>query len=513
MRYALSLGLVVGSFLVGFGASTCSSPMAAAEIEGLLQRVPQGANALVVINSAAILKTPMAEKNGWRKKRASAYAESPIHLPPDLKRMMLASQFDIRGGSAAWEVAVLQLTGDASLKTVARSESGILDTIHGQPALATPWGTIAVQLGQRELGIMYPANRQAVSRWVARAMSDRSSTLSPYLQHAASFVTDGPRILMGLDLTDVLSPAELKEKLETSPTVLSYGLDHDALVELVGSIRGVTLGISIGKEATGKLRVEFGKSTAMLGKAGKPLILEVLSNNDASIDEFADWKVTVSGNSISMQGKLTISGLRRVASLIELPSPDRATIDPNPEKVPGKTDAAYLKQVTLENSKRYFASIESMIRGLRRPKGNSTSSTGLWMEKYARRVERLPVLHVDKDLLDYSSEVSVRLREAADAYRMVAVYAKQQKVRGEKGYVPYTVRHPIGYSYTWGWTTSNSTGWRRYDTTPAARRQNSATWRREKAKAVERRLELMKEIEQMTVDMRRKLTERYKTEF
>src|SRR5437762_3348469 len=92
------------------------------------------------------------------------------------------------------------------------------------------------------------------------------------------------------------------------------------VADLVPSIHGVTLEVTIGERAEGVLTVDFGADPSALAGALKPALLEVLSRHGAYINEFEDWKDAVEGSVFSMSGTLGASGLLRLSSVLELPS-------------------------------------------------------------------------------------------------------------------------------------------------------------------------------------------------
>ena len=65
------------------------------------------------------------------------------------------------------------------------------------------------------------------------------------------------------------------------------------------------------------------------------------------------------------------------------------------------------------------------------------ASTTLWFDKYAKRIERLPILNVDEELLNYSGFVASALRQAAGSVRTMGIQSgvrESQIISSSAGY-------------------------------------------------------------------------------
>ncbi len=154
------------SRLVFAFAVLAASHGAPARSDELLRRVPASANALMVIDVKALAVTPLAVQQGWQRKLEETNADRPLMLPPEADRILVAAHLDShREMSVLWELAVMQLTEPMAMRSVARAEGGYLDKINGLECVWTPSDAYFVSLKPKLLGVMFPANRQLVSRW------------------------------------------------------------------------------------------------------------------------------------------------------------------------------------------------------------------------------------------------------------------------------------------------------------------------------------------------------------
>ena len=107
------------------------------------------------------------------------------------------------------------------------------------------------------------------------------------------------------------------------------------------------------------------------------------------------------------------------------------------------------------------------------------------MERYARKIDRLPILNVDDDLLAFGADVAERFRKIALARKASGV---RMGIRKSRTY---------GHYY--------------YGRRPTSNRIQIKTEERAKASAV--RIKEWKAIEDGLANIRRKMTKRYNVEF
>ena len=146
--------------------------------------------------------------------------KKPIILPPEADRIVVSAQLSPNQGFRLnWELAVIGLTEPMSLRAIARAEGGYVDTINGLPVVWTPSNAYFIQLDSKTMGVMSPANRQAVSRWAKFGKTNTTEKLSDYLSTAVGSLRADTQIVIALDLKDVVQPHKLRAAMEKSPLV------------------------------------------------------------------------------------------------------------------------------------------------------------------------------------------------------------------------------------------------------------------------------------------------------
>ena len=114
--------LLVPIFLLAFTVS----PGQSADFSSLLAKVPPQANTVVMFDVENLLRTPIAQKQGWGKQLELAYVERPIFLPPEASKMVMAALLDASNSFRRnWELAVMDLAEPMSMRSIARSEGGL----------------------------------------------------------------------------------------------------------------------------------------------------------------------------------------------------------------------------------------------------------------------------------------------------------------------------------------------------------------------------------------------------
>lgn len=471
-----------------------------ASFDELLPKVPPSANTLVLIDVERTLDSPLAQAGGWGKKLELAYVSRPVFLPPEATKLVMASSLDSSNNfQREWELAVMELDEPMSMRSIARSEGGYVDTVNDASVAWTPSNAYFVSLADRQLGVMFPADRQFVSRWIGYATKNTRIMLSDYLRQATRLANEQIQVLMAIDLTDVVQPHELARKAEDSQLLQKTKLPTDEIVSLLGSLKGATLRIAIGDDAQAQLRIDFGKDVTPLKSVAKELIVQVLGDLGAHTGDLESWKLEMKGTTILMQGKLSEDGLRRVFSIVELPTAKFSLLKDEGE---GEGSEEVNESLIRESSLTYFRSTDVLLKDLKRELRGNKASAAI-MERYAGRIDRMPILHVDNDLLDYGANLSQTLRSIALSKRQGGVQSGVgTSGMGGGGY--------SNYSYGYGYAGNRGD---RYAGARASAADRSATKAQAMAESKNVRVEGSKLIADASAQIRREMTQKYQVEF
>ena len=401
-----------------------AGPPAHAQFEPLAASVPSSANAVALVDVKRLFDSPLAAKEGWKEKYDRAFASGLCAIPPFTDRMVLAAEIDYEHMQPRWELAVADLADSRTAAMIARTSKGVLDPIGNLPAVAIRDDSYVVELDAKRLGAMAPANRQAVARWLREIQSRTSPALSAYLK-GSLVASDTSQIVIAFDLEEAVPPEVIRAKLAASESLAAKKVDIEAAAKALASVRGLALEVAVSDVASGRLRVHFGGDATPLAPVAHPLLLEILGDLGARIADVESWKVTTEPQRITFNGPLTTAGMRRVLALVDSPTSAILTSEkqPRPQTSQGSAKAFASQQ--------YFRSLMSVLDDLR-AEGKTLKTigqNGMWFDKWARRIDRMPIRNVDPELLDFGRAVSTALRSMAGDIRGIGIHSAAQNAQ------------------------------------------------------------------------------------
>jgi hypothetical protein len=471
---------------------------ATAQFGSLTARIPHGANALVVLNVEKILATPLAKTQNWREKHENAAAAGLTILPPTAQQFIMASNMDVEFMEPVWEIAMANLRNEPSLPKIAARWGGQVDRVSNRNCVALPNDSYVVQFGPNLLGAYRPGNRQNVARWLT-STDTSGDRLSPYIAEALSYSEKlGTPIIMALDLEGVVSEEFVKERAPEFESLKGRDIDVQQLAKALAGLRGITFGATIRDKVFGSIKVDFSDDVSFLGDLAKPLLLEVLAHRSAMIDEFEEWTVKIEGNRLQISGPLYRSGMQRILSILDVP----ASLQPVGESSTGEASPEDLARLS---SQQYFKSVADLVDDLRskpsQGKTKSISQYGTWFNRYADKIDKLPILNVDPLLLDYGLYVSTSFRSAAESIRSSAGRARVRQLQNPNSYVAYG-----------RWGVNGAYGGYVQDV-KAQQADRTAIRAEERISSATDARGIMQDVMQQTADIRVKMTQKYNAEF
>jgi hypothetical protein len=493
MTHSAVLLRALAALLLAIAAAT----PARGQFEELLAKVPSTANSLALVNGEKLFSSPLAVKEGWKEKYQQAFATGLVSIPPDTKRMLLAAQMDYSYMKPLWELAIADFNEEKLIAQVARNTKGTIDNVGEWPAVVLDDDSYCVQLEATRLGVMAPANRQTVSRWLREAGTRKEPAVSPYLK-AALTASEKSQIVIAFDLQDAVPQEIIRAKLGGSATLSGKNIDLDAAAKALASIRGMVLEVAITEGSHGRLMIHFGSDAKILAPFAKPLLIEVLGNLGAMIDDIQGWEVTTEPERFTFHGNLSADGRKRVLLLIDHPT--SALVATQSSEMPA-ANPQLSKEANA--SLQYFKTIQTMRDDLREKSAQTMGQRALWLDNAARRIDRLPILNVDEELLSYGRYITTRMRDASAALKGIGI---SSAARQAQVYQQYSTSSSVGggyygggYSYNVQW--NNVQGQRR-----AIRYQ-------EKAAGVTDAQAIAREVENETAKIRQVMSQKYQTNF
>lgn len=489
-RAALFVSLL--TLLAGISARA----MADESWHGLMAHAPAEANALVMVDADKVRRSKFAKDAGWNSADRAVGGLRSILPGDEIRRVVFAARLNMLDLSPHWEAGVFETTSERTLESFLPDLGAPTERLGTTHAARLPFNAYILKLEPRTFGLLAPADRQQAARWArssaatfaaasASTPADPKPLTSGYLTKIASFPeTIGTEIMLGLDLTDAVDVAAVRRVLGESSLVRDAKLDPSEAAEIVASIEGIALGVRVLDQATGMIRVDFTRDPAPLAKVLKPLLLERLAARGAMIEDFSQWKLDLQGNTAFLGGKLSPGGLSLILSIVEPELPAVAEAASQSAESPSTKQAAQV----IQKSRRHFMQVSELVTEIRFPTMDmKTTAFGTWIDRQARRIDQLPVLDVDPELLDYSQGVAKSLRVTASKQRGAAIRSSAN-ARNTGSY---------GYNYNGRPTETDS----------------RIQGRMESSAANLEHVDIMRMIDDETAAIRRKMTERYHVEF
>jgi hypothetical protein len=473
--------------LLLIGLAGILPPAEAGEPAKLLPAVPASANAIAVIDVESLLKTALADRHNWANKASLEYAERPVAVPAESSAVAIAASLDPQADLAIqWQVSVAQMTEKFAIDRIALWEGGYVDELAGSQAAWTPSNCYIVEFPNDQLAIVSPANRQLLSTWLdIRRSPSGSRSMSEYLQRAAQQVTSETQIVLAVDLKDAVSPHVIKERVSHSQSLYEAGVAQSAKwEELLRGIVGVTLKVRVSSRADGELRIDF-SAPPPKDMLARKLVLEVLDNQNLHLDELEEWTINSDGNSLVLAGKFSPEGMRRVGSLLQLPTTKFSDLR---DVEPAAADSPDYAQRSLM----YYRGVCALIDDLNKTLKQNRDNHAVWMERYSQKVDALPILNVDDELLAWGATVGETFRTMALAQRASGL---RQGVRKSSVYGSY-------YDYGSGYYVERN-----------AANERAEIRQQEDAAAFQVRFESWSELENSRAEIRRVMTKKYGVEF
>ncbi|HEV3118078.1 MAG TPA: hypothetical protein VGY58_13580, partial [Gemmataceae bacterium] len=404
------------------GAALPSAGFAQDDLQRFLNAVPASTNTITVIRMQNIMHSPLARREGWAKKRELEYHEGTALFPPTSDVVVIASKLVPGDLAHSPTVALIPMEKPIADKDLADREHGSIRPVGGEFVVLSSRNCYMVTKG-KYLAIVSPPDRQEMAQWIRFVKKNREPAFTQYLQDAiAAAATAG--LAVAIDTEDILDPRLLRFGCEHCDTLSGERkADRVAVNLLLTKLKGARLSVQFDDAITGTLRLDF---TDKVGKEGlllKPFLKEMLGEIGAEIDDFTNGEITLEENAVLIKGNATLSGLRRLLSLVLPPLPKVDTTRRLQTNEPVAKPELSPEEKTARATLAYFQNVNSMLAELQ--KKNKTARdyarTIVWHESYAKKIQHLPTDYVDPEMQQYGVRAHNRLVGLADSLRGVAV--------------------------------------------------------------------------------------------
>jgi hypothetical protein len=384
-------------------------------MDQLINRLPSGANAIVAADVGYLRESPAIGRIRWAAKGAGPGPLAILPNLPGVKNVCIGAQLDFNTLHPHWQLALLQVDSMPQFQQMAQAAHGYTDTIGGAQAAWSPSGACFISLDANTLVSAQPCNRQMITRWVqsTRATPSNAGFLN-YLRTASAAVSNQTPIVFAVDLQDAFSVPAVVGWLRSASddSVAAAAPDKAAAAKVLATVRGLTIKVAVADTSTAVATVDFSGDTAPIAQLAKPLFLEILADHGLTLPGVESWTFTASGPTVTCQGNLTDQALRQLLSLLQSPSPDMAmaSIGGQPSQATGQPAPANKAAMGAASAK-YFNSISVILDNIR--PGASLGEQAGWLTRYATRIDQLPAVNVDPELLSWGASVSASLRAAS----------------------------------------------------------------------------------------------------
>jgi hypothetical protein len=436
--------------------ATAAAP--AAPLDEMLKDLPDSCNAVFLVNFRAIINSPLGVSRGWGQRNQQNFAAGMTSLPPITDRALVGMHIDPSTLHHTWKIKMLQLTQDVPMEQIASHEQATLEKVSGFPVVLSR-GEYFVGLSPRRIAEAHPADRQKLSRWLAFCKSNTKPVLSQYLQDAVGGAGLGAQAMIAVDLQDVFDIDGIRRRIKGATWLEGKKVNTEAVILALSNIVGLKVNIRVEKEIEGEIRLDFSESADALAPIAKEFILGVMQNMGAALDDIQSWKPSIQVNAILLRGTLTERGAKLLLSPVDNQLTGTAYTGTGPAKpaAPGTPGADPKAMASLM----YYRSLTTLLDELRNERNTkSISQRGYWYQQYAAKIDSLPLLNVDPDLLKFGAALSQTLRKMANVGQIVkrqneTIQANQLDYvptvqptnwGGGGGYGPYG-------GYGWGYTT------------------------------------------------------------
>jgi hypothetical protein len=484
----------VGAGTAALMLALCAAS-ARANFKNLAGRVPDASNAVVAINVEKVLATPYA-KAEWAPNTPDSWAKQPIMIPPGSKRLVMASDVRTDTMEPYWEMCVMEMAQVPPLKALAAAEGGSIDRIWDKDAVISPINAYFIPLDGTTLVSVTPANRSAVAKWVRSAATRPSNVKSDYIQNVLAGLNDsGTDIVMAMDLEGAFGVPRIRRWLDENDIKEIKDKDLDAAARALGTMKGITLAVTVAQDVTGKIVVDFDGDASTLNPAAKSIMSGVLRTAGLRVNDVDQWTFAAAGKQVTAQGKLSTESLRNLLGIVSSPIP-AAVIDDKPQSAEGGKagDPA-------QASQRYYKAICGFLDGFSAQ--NSAADSAKWARNVSKRIDQLPILNVDPQLVQWGSLVSLKLKQAGTGMG-TAQTQMDARVAGiaDPAYSAYHYDNEGNYQSDINRGEMEN-----------ARRQRRQVALEQKAQAQEQAVRVLAEIAETRPAIRAAMTEKYKVEF
>lgn len=413
-------------------------------------------------------------------------------FPDGMGEVRIAADLNLKPLQPKWEFGFVTFRNLKSAEYLAKSVKGYVDTISGKTVVWSPRQSYLVPMENNVLGIVRPTDRKFVARWLDKEANNSSS---PYLKKHAMQATKFLSLMLAVDLEDTWSALAIENRIESFESL--KGLDVKANAKFLSTVRGIQ--IIVGRKNLDEciISLDFASSPSFLLPVAKDFFIEVLRWTGSSVPEASKWTASVDGNTLAFRGTISAETIDQLIGIFTLQEQAAGLPSKDLEPLQESTSESAL----LEINKNYLAKTSNLIKRVRDYSAMNTGERAQWNGQMARRIDDLPTLNVDPELVDFSVRVAQGLRGNMVAMQQTNIQVGAAATVNNAGgsQVGYYGGYNGGY-YGGGYynNDSNSTG--KYQA--VAQAQGNYSYR-----------ELIAQIEAMEGEIRRKMTDKYKVQF
>ncbi len=394
----------------------------------LSKQLPSSTNAVLAIDAESMFKSDFAIRNNWRESHADSFDRNPTMLPPIASRFLLATELDTDFLDPTHEFAVMSTAVPIPFQEIRDQVEGNLDVFGEFRAIHTIHDNYVVQLDGDRIALIRNASRQWAAKQIRLAQDNIDAPIPELLARTINDVGVGnSQIAIAVYLGDAVSDQEIRAMANLSEVLQQAGVSADQCAKEMALIEGFVLSIHITDTIHGRVEMVFSEEPKALTEIAKPFMIELLSGAGAMLPEFRHWQSSKHADGFALNGELSIHGLRRVLSLLNVDPPQLETAAPEPKVATSVDPEITMARATTKYVERVTRLVDGVASG---GKGNNLREQVLWTDRSAKTIARMSTKNVHPDAVKLGRKIARSMIEIVTTFQE-AGQAAQSRVESE----------------------------------------------------------------------------------